>query len=65
VFGIALLSNALDEFTRWRRLADGHRTLEGVKSVKTGAPVAAPLARYGFGQPLRHALIKDVFARRP
>jgi hypothetical protein len=44
-------------------LADGHWTLEGVKRVKTGA--APPFARYCFGLPLRHALIKDMFARCP
>ena len=63
VFGIAL-GLTLDEFAMWLRLADVYWTPEGVESLKAGAAVAALLALYGFGQPLWHALIKDVFAPR-
>src|SRR5471032_2112293 len=63
VFGIAL-GLTLDEFAMWLRLADVYWTPEGVESLKAGAAVAALLALYGFGQPLWHALIKELFARR-
>lgn len=62
-FGIAL-GLTLDEFAMWLRLADVYWTPEGVESLKAGATVAALLALYGFGQPLWHAVVKDLFARR-
>ena len=63
LFGIAL-GLTLDEFAMWLRLADVYWTPLGVESLKAGAVVAALLALYGFGQPLWHAIAKDVFARR-
>jgi hypothetical protein len=61
-FGIAL-GLTLDEFAMWLRLADVYWSPEGVESLKASAAVAALLALYGFGQPLWHAIIRDVFAR--
>ena len=63
VFGIAL-GLTLDEFAMWLRLADVYWTPQGVESLKAGAVVAALLALYAFGQPLWHAVVKDLFARR-
>jgi hypothetical protein len=63
VFGIAL-GLTLDEFAMWLRLADVYWTAEGVESLKAGAAVAALLALYGFGQPLWHFFVKNLFARR-
>jgi hypothetical protein len=63
VFGIAL-GLALDEFAMWLRLADVYCTPEGIESLKAGAVVAALLALYAFGQPLWHAVVKDMFSRR-
>ena len=63
VFGIAL-GLTLDEFAMWLRLADVYWTPQGVESLKAGAVVAALLALYGLGQPLWHALVQDLFARR-
>ena len=62
VFGIAL-GLTLDEFAMWLRLADVYWTPQGVESLKAGAFVAALLALYGFGQPLWHAIIRDLVAR--
>jgi hypothetical protein len=59
VFGIAL-GLTLDEFAMWLRLADVYWTPQGVESLKAAAVVAAFLAIYGFGQPLWHALVKDL-----
>jgi hypothetical protein len=63
LFGIAL-GLTLDEFAMWLRLADVYWTPQGVESLKAGAVVAALLALYGFGQPLWHATIRELFARR-
>src|SRR5579872_5392831 len=63
VFGIAL-GLTLDEFAMWLRLADVYWTPQGVESLKAGAFVAALLGIYGFGQPLWHAFVKDLFGRR-
>jgi hypothetical protein len=63
VFGIAL-GLTLDEFAMWLRLADVYWTPQGVESLKAGAVVAALLGIYGFGQPVWHAVIQDLFARR-
>ena len=63
VFGIAL-GLTLDEFAMWLRLADVYWTPQGIESLKAGAVVAALLALYGFGQPLWHAIVRDLFARR-
>jgi hypothetical protein len=62
-FGIAL-GLTLDEFAMWLRLADVYWTPQGVESLKAGAAVAALLALYGFGQPLWHAVVRDLIARR-
>lgn len=59
VFGIAL-GLTVDEFAMWLRLADVYWSPEGVESIKAGAIAAAFLALYGFGQPLWHALVKDL-----
>jgi hypothetical protein len=63
LFGIAL-GLTLDEFAMWLRLADVYWTPQGVESLKAGAVVAALLGIYGFGQPIWHAVVKDLFARR-
>jgi hypothetical protein len=63
VFGIAL-GLTLDEFAMWLRLADVYWTPQGVESLKAGAVVAALLGLYGFGQPLWHAVLRDLFAHR-
>ena len=63
LFGVAL-GLTLDEFAMWLRLADVYWTPQGVESLKAGAVVAALLGIYGFGQPVWHALVKDLFARR-
>lgn len=63
LFGIAL-GLTLDEFAMWLRLADVYWTPQGVESLKAGAVVAALLGIYGFGQPVWHAVVKDLFARR-
>jgi hypothetical protein len=63
VFGVAL-GLTLDEFAMWLRLADVYWTPQGVESLKAGAVVAALLGIYGFGQPVWHAVVKDLFARR-
>ena len=63
VFGVAL-GLTLDEFAMWLRLADVYWTPQGVESLKAAAAVAALLGIYGFGQPLWHALVRDLFARR-
>jgi hypothetical protein len=59
LFGIAL-GLSLDEFAMWLRLADVYWSPEGIESLKAGAMVAALLALYGFGQPVWHAIVKDV-----
>jgi hypothetical protein len=59
MFGIAL-GLTIDEFAMWLRLADVYWSPEGVESLKAGAVTAAILAVYGFGQPLWHAIIRDV-----
>jgi hypothetical protein len=63
LFGVAL-GLTLDEFAMWLRLADVYWTPQGVESLKAGAVVAALLGIYGFGQPVWHAVVKDLFARR-
>jgi hypothetical protein len=63
LFGVAL-GLTLDEFAMWLRLADVYWTPRGVESLKAGAVVAALLGIYGFGQPVWHAVVKDLFARR-
>lgn len=63
VFGVAL-GLTLDEFAMWLRLADVYWTPQGIESLKAGAVVAALLALYGFGQPLWHAIVKDLFANK-
>src|SRR5450759_2672380 len=63
IFGVAL-GLTLDEFALWLRLADVYWTPQGVESLKAGAVVAALLGIYGFGQPVWHAVIQDLFARR-
>jgi hypothetical protein len=63
VFGIAL-GLTLDEFAMWLRLADVYWTPQGVESLKAGAVVAALLALYAFGQPLWHAMIRELFTQR-
>lgn len=63
LFGIAL-GLTLDEFAMWLRLADVYWNPEGVESVKAGAVAAALLACYGFGQPLWHAVVRDLIGRR-
>jgi len=63
VFGIAL-GLTLDEFALWLRLADVYWSPEGIESVKASAVVAALLGLYVFGQPLWHAIIRDIFHRQ-
>ena len=63
VFGIAL-GLTLDEFALWLRLADVYWSAEGIESLKAGAVVAALLGLYAFGQPLWHAIARDLFRRR-
>jgi len=62
-FGIAL-GLTLDEFALWLRLADVYWSPQGVESLKAGAVAAGLLGLYGFGQPLWHAVLRDVFGRR-
>ena len=62
VFGIAL-GLTLDEFALWLRLADVYWSAEGIESLKAAAVVAALLGLYAFGQPLWHAIARDVFRR--
>jgi hypothetical protein len=62
-FGIAL-GLTLDEFAMWLRLADVYWTPQGVASLKASAAVGALLALYGFGQPLWHGIVKDLFRPR-
>jgi hypothetical protein len=59
IFGIAL-ALTLDEFALWLRLADVYWSREGLESLEAGAVAAAVLALYAFGQPLWHALVKDL-----
>ncbi len=63
LFGVAL-ALTLDEFALWLRLADVYWTREGLESVKAAVVVGALLAAYGFGQPLWHRIIADLFHRR-
>ena len=63
VFGIAL-GLTLDEFALWLRLADVYWSPEGVESIKAGAVAAALLGFYGFGKPLWHAVVRDLFGRQ-
>jgi hypothetical protein len=63
VFGVAL-GLTMDEFAMWLRLADVYWSPEGIESVKASAAVAALLGLVGFGQPMWHALIRDVRGRR-
>jgi len=62
-FGVAL-ALTMDEFALWLRLADVYWSPEGVESIKAGAAVTAVLALYGFGQPLWHAVVRDLLAPR-
>ena len=62
VFGIAL-GLTLDEFALWLRLADVYWSAEGIESLKAAAVVAALLGLYVFGQPLWHAIARDLFRR--
>src|ERR1700730_10780901 len=62
LFGVAL-GLTLDEFAMWLRLADVYWTPQGVESLKAGAVVAALLGIYGFGQPVWHAVVKDLLSR--
>ena len=64
IFGIAL-GLTLDEFALWLRLADVYWSPQGVESLKAGAVAAALLGAYGFGQPFWHAVVRDLFGRRP
>ena len=64
IFGIAL-GLTLDEFALWLRLADVYWSPQGVESLKAGAVAAAFLGFYGFGQPFWHAVVRDLFGRRP
>ena len=63
VFGIAL-GLTLDEFALWLRLADVYWTRQGIESLKASAVVAALLGIYVFGQPLWHAIGRDIVHRR-
>ena len=63
VFGIAL-ALTLDEFALWLRLADVYWSPEGIESLKAGAFAAACLGLYAFGQPVWHAIIRNLFRRR-
>ncbi len=60
VFGVAL-GLTLDEFALWLRLADVYWSRQGIESVKAAAIVAALLAAYGFGAPLWHGVVRDIF----
>jgi len=62
VFGIAL-GLTLDEFALWLRLADVYWTRQGIESLKASAVVAALLGVYVFGQPLWHAIVRDIASR--
>jgi len=62
VFGIAL-GLTLDEFALWLRLADVYWTRQGIESLKASAVVAALLGVYVFGQPLWHAIVRDIATR--
>jgi len=62
VFGIALCLT-LDEFALWLRLADVYWTRQGIESLKASAVVAALLGVYVFGQPLWHAIVRDIASR--
>jgi hypothetical protein len=62
MFGIAL-ALTLDEFALWLRLADVYWSPEGVESLKAAAVVAALLAVYVFGQPVWHAVARDLVRR--
>ena len=63
VFGIAL-ALTLDEFALWLRLADVYWSPEGVESLKAAAVAAARLLICAFGQPLWHAVVRDLFRVR-
>jgi len=62
VFGIAL-GLTLDEFALLLRLADVYWTRQGIESLKASAVVAALLGIYVFGQPLWHAIVRDIATR--